>query len=226
MSSVTDAYQTFERGTPAGDVLFRLYGGKKAMPSMVDPVLLRRARANKERRELAEANKPVPIPKSRAHISVPRNMGKPSVADDSAPRRHVYLPMRPGRKPQAASKDIVIGIERDREAQPAPVMRHITDADKDKLVEFMQYNGEKPPTPPPAPKPRTPPRPKTELENLRELFAEISQEVDERKEFMDQMRELGKSKQYEKQIKLEVGERVQQLRRLDAMIREEEQALR
>eukprot|EP01062_Namystynia_karyoxenos_P075152 TRINITY_DN7234_c0_g1_i1.p1 TRINITY_DN7234_c0_g1~~TRINITY_DN7234_c0_g1_i1.p1 ORF type:complete len:262 (+),score=101.88 TRINITY_DN7234_c0_g1_i1:95-787(+) len=224
-AGAVEAYRTFERGTPAGDALFRLYGGKKQMYSTVDEELLRRARELRLQREREAAGpKPKVQPKSRARVAVPRPTGRVGRADDSQASGYSFLPARPGKRLEPASRADLFAIQAERAAQPAPPRRHISEQDKDRLVQFMAHNGERPPSPPELPpvkpKPRQPP---TELESLRELFAEVEQEVQERREFLADMRRAGQGKKYEAQIKAEVAERVQQLRSIDRMIREEEE---
>eukprot|EP01065_Artemidia_motanka_P016014 TRINITY_DN19735_c0_g2_i1.p1 TRINITY_DN19735_c0_g2~~TRINITY_DN19735_c0_g2_i1.p1 ORF type:complete len:243 (+),score=82.26 TRINITY_DN19735_c0_g2_i1:44-730(+) len=224
--AVEDAHLVFERGTPAGDALYRLYGGKKAMPSTVNPAMLRRAQQNRLQREReAAVPKPKQQPRSRAHIPVPRQVGRPSGASDAQPAGYSFLPPRPGRR--AVTSEHKLALEAEIAAQPAPTRRFISDADKDRLVEHMQYNGEKPPSPPALPAlPPPPSPPKSDLQSLKELFDEVQREIEDRKEFLSEMRSLGKAKPHEAQIKSEMAERVRQLRRIDALIKDEENSIR
>jgi len=54
------------------------------------------------------------------------------------------------------------------------------------------------------------------------LYREVTKEIDERWEFLEQMRAVGKGETHRVRVEGEIGERVRQLKRLDEMIRAEE----
>ncbi len=102
------------------------------------------------------------------------------------------------------------------------------DAEKARLQRRMELHGKE--TPPP---PRrlsemardgrelepTPPRRKTRVQEMEEMFSAIVGEIEEREEFLAEMRELGRAERYEREIAAEVAERVNQLKGLDEALR-------
>ncbi len=65
----------------------------------------------------------------------------------------------------------------------------------------------------------TPPRRKTRVQEMEEMFSAIVGEIEEREEFLAEMRELGRAERYEREIAAEVAERVNQLKGLDEALR-------
>ena len=102
------------------------------------------------------------------------------------------------------------------------------DAEKARLQRRMELHG-KETLPPPrrlsemardgrAPSP-PPPRRKTRVQEMEEMFSAIVGEIEEREEFLAEMRELGRAERYEREIAAEVAERVNQLKGLDEALR-------
>ena len=65
----------------------------------------------------------------------------------------------------------------------------------------------------------TPPMRKTRVQEMEEMFSAIVGEIEEREEFLAEMRELGRAERYEREIAAEVAERVNQLKGLDEALR-------
>ena len=65
----------------------------------------------------------------------------------------------------------------------------------------------------------TPPRRKTRVQEMEEMFSAIVGEIEEREEFLAEMRELGRAERYEREIAAEVAARVNQLKGLDEALR-------
>lgn len=131
-----DAANSFGRGTPAGNAIFRLYN-KKNMDSTLDPELLARLQKMRKEREEAEASmvKPKVIPKSQAPINVPK-FGRR--ASPSAEQIALMKLERMGHRKRLED------IQEDVAAQPGPAIPcpakpAITDADKDRLVQIFQF---------------------------------------------------------------------------------------
>ena len=81
--------------------------------------------------------------------------------------------------------------------------------------------------PPPPPRRRTG-ETETEvqqIETLRAMFDDVANEIEEREVFMNEMRAAGAGRKHEHSVKAEIAERVSQLRRIDAMIRDLEASI-
>lgn len=104
---------------------------------------------------------------------------------------------------------------------PAPKGPLLDDKEKERFARLREFNGKLPETKPRAPLP-PPPKELTELEVLEEMFARVSAEIEEREGFLADMREAGRAKAYEGQMKSEISVRVKQLKLLDARIHEAE----
>eukprot|EP01006_Ploeotia_vitrea_P027734 TRINITY_DN60507_c0_g1_i1.p1 TRINITY_DN60507_c0_g1~~TRINITY_DN60507_c0_g1_i1.p1 ORF type:complete len:255 (-),score=32.50 TRINITY_DN60507_c0_g1_i1:413-1132(-) len=204
-----DSYMAFGRGTPAGDAIFKLYY-KPQKPSTYDPEIAKLLAEQRKKRELMSAPPPKVIPKSRAHVNVPKPGRRRYSAGDFR-----ALPSRFNRKQQAT-------IEAEqREAGPLPPLpekKHISEADKQRLQLLMQHNGKIPEAPPPKPKPKPKELPKY---STKEMFDMVLAEINEREEFLREMRELGRT-DHDAKLKREIAQRVAELRRLDKLLREEE----
>eukprot|EP01012_Entosiphon_sulcatum_P040366 TRINITY_DN5400_c0_g1_i1.p1 TRINITY_DN5400_c0_g1~~TRINITY_DN5400_c0_g1_i1.p1 ORF type:complete len:221 (-),score=40.51 TRINITY_DN5400_c0_g1_i1:145-807(-) len=214
---MSDAYKSFGRGTPAGDAIFKLYH-KPTAPSTFDAELAKRLEEARIKRE-AEANpKPKVVPKSRAHVNVPKPTGRPSHVDVDVRVRPMYH--RPGRKPLSKIEEEVRALT----TQPLPALppkKHISAEDKLRLQRVMEFNGDVPEVPEP-PKPKPKPVPTAPQLSPRALFDAIVEEIDERKAFLLEMR-AGGNRDHEARIKLEISQRVAELKRLDKIIRDDEE---
>ena len=214
-----EAYKTFDRGTPAGRKLYNLYN-KKSMDSTLDPELLARLQKMRKQREEEEARtvKPKAVPKSRAHVNVPQ-MGR--VRSSSAARP---MQMRGGRK----RADIIEMELRQQAPEPAPAPSKplVTEKDKERLRQIMEY-GEALPEPsslPPAPR-RAPP-------TMRQIklgrFEELANEIGERREFLDDLRhgDMARTKapaerqDAERRIVVEIEDRVAEMKEIDRWLKD------
>ncbi len=153
--------------------------------------------------------KPKVIPKSRAHVDVPSFIP----AREEGPA----LPSCPGRRPQATISKIV-----EAEVPPSPpkpARPAITEKEKDRLAHRMAF-GEDPPLPPPKRVALIPPYdPDPERTQLEAMFDEVRREIRERKEFLEEMRRLGKADKFEPKLQLEIQDRIREMKRLDADIK-------
>jgi len=87
-----------------------------------------------------------------------------------------------------------------------------TDKDKEKFANMMAYGMDLDPTATKA-RPRTPsPLPP---EEERDRFAELADEIHERKEFLDKMIALGKGKDYKTLIQTEISQRIREMEEID-----------
>lgn len=105
---------------------------------------------------------------------------------------------------------------RDNDAEKARLQRHMELHGKEtlppprRLSEMARDGRELEPTPP---------RRKTRVQEMEEMFSAIVGEIEEREEFLAEMRELGRADRYEREIAAEVAERVNQLKGLDEALR-------
>ncbi|EPY28242.1 hypothetical protein STCU_05230 [Strigomonas culicis] len=131
----------FGRGTPAGDAIYRAYH-HPTKPSTLDPELAARlARMREERqREEAARIKVKPIPKSQAPINAPRvGQGKRATAEQIAQWRLSQIPHRKAQTQIEAELRV-------HPPQPSPTYKRapMTEAEKDRLAEVMQFGQELP----------------------------------------------------------------------------------
>lgn len=106
---------------------------------------------------------------------------------------------------------------------PAPKGPLLDDKEKERFARLREFNGKLPEDKPRAPPP-PPPRERTELEVLEDMFARVTSEIQEREGFLADMRDAGRAKAYEGQMKSEISVRVKQLKLLDTRIKEAEAA--
>lgn len=175
-----EAYKPFERGTPAGDAIFRLYH-RKNMDSTLDPDLLAHLQKLRREREKAEllAVKPPLVPKSRAHVTVPK-VGSRRAQSCSDP--HARLNAYGHKKKEATIRKEV--SEQPPVEPPQLTKPAITEEDKMHFQQYMEYDGEIP-QPRVAAQPQAPP---SEYEVYESRFDELTREVAERKAFISDMK--------------------------------------
>mmetsp|Transcript_23619 Transcript_23619/g.60269 ORF Transcript_23619/g.60269 Transcript_23619/m.60269 type:complete len:117 (+) Transcript_23619:355-705(+) len=111
------------------------------------------------------------------------------------------------------------GYERDMYSGGGRVIDR--DRQKTELQDRMTY-GRNAPTrvtsgdaPPAQPAPR--PKPQSEAASL---HAQVSAEIEERNQFLDSMRKMGRGEEHEHTIKAQVAERMEELGKLERMMRE------
>lgn len=217
---MVDTATAFGRGTAAGNLLHKLYH-KPSKPSTFDAELAARLAHMRELREAEENPKPKVIPKSRAKVKVPRMTGRrPRVNADEIPTCSAYY--RPNRKPEYV-------IKAEMEAEPTfrlpPInQKHIGPKEKERFAQWMEFDGDIPQVPPPRQRPPTPP-PQPDLD-VKELFDAIVDEIQERKDFLEEMRSLGRGLEVEAKIKQEISQRVVELKKLDRIIKAEPKSLK
>jgi hypothetical protein len=217
-----EAYKTFDRGTAAGRMLYNLYN-KKSMDSTLDPDLLARLQKMRAEREQAESmmTKDKAVPKSRAHVNVPKFGRRSSSAatGDRAPP----MPYGGRRKQDTIQREV---RQQPVEQPPQPSRPCITEGDKERLRQIMEYGQALPaPSNMPAPAPRRAP-------TLRELkldrFEELAEEIAERKEFLADLREgdLSKTKApaerqaMERRVVVEIQDRVTEMKTIDQWLKD------
>ena len=171
-----DAYKTFERGTPAGNMLYKLYNGKKKMDSTLDKALLARLQEQRKRNAAIETPIVKAVPKSRARVNVPRPTGFCAASDIHHCGR--APPPRAGRRRQNESVAELKAREVEMAVVPPPQRKLLGDAAKESLQKYMEHEGHLPPLP--APKP--PPRPfrevkQEEIDALRTEFSEVQDDL-------------------------------------------------
>jgi hypothetical protein len=89
----------------------------------------------------------------------------------------------------------------------------------DTAQKMMEYRGKLPVEPPqPA---YVPMRAREPQDEFRARIGEIVDEIEEREQFLEEMRELGQGKQYEARIRGEIGEFLRELRQLEKLLGED-----
>ncbi|GAQ80529.1 hypothetical protein KFL_000560190 [Klebsormidium nitens] len=222
-AALVAAWQMVDRSTLVGRALFALYNGdlsgKKAGNKYSD-----RNRVSIEKRAAAiadgrltpglsgkENEAAAPIAKKPV-VRVPKVGVKKQVAPKVLPP--------PGRK---QAETIKLEQELDRAANPIVLPRPkgplLDDAEKLRLQRMFEFNGKLSEDTLDAPAPVRPPPPRRgSVEEKEALFQEIMDEIQEREAFLRDMAELGRGKEFEGKIRIEIKERLAQLKKLDEHI--------
>lgn len=133
---MVEAAYVFGRGNPAGAAIYKCYN-VPSKPSTLDPRLAAILAKNRQEREAMEAAMfhPKPIPKSKAPIH------KPRVGCGRAPTREEIAQWRLSRIPHRRREDVIKEEMKKRGKPSAPVYtrKEITEAEKDRLADIMQY---------------------------------------------------------------------------------------
>ena len=224
-----DPANQFGRGTPAGKAIYRLYN-KKSMDSTLDPELLARLqKMRKEKDDEAKQNtQPKPLPKSRAHVNVP----KPLQCNGPTPEQIALhkLAQMGHRKRESIIRACV--SSEPAALPPAPARPAITDADKERLCQIMEYGEELKS----AAGASTGASGKTasymrggSTEDVFERrFDELTNEIAERKQFLAEMRApnstLGgknpaERRTTEQRLMIEISDRISEMKEIDEKIR-------
>lgn len=136
-----DAANQFGRGTPAGNAIYRLYH-KKTMDSTLDPELLARVQKMRQEKEAMEAP-PKPIPKSQAHVNVPKyGRRAPPSAEQIATAKLNAI----GHRKRGQDIQEEVRAQGPPPPLPAPAKPSITDAEKEKLVQIFAFGAALPGT--------------------------------------------------------------------------------
>jgi hypothetical protein len=221
-----ESYKTFERGTAAGNKLYNLYN-KKNMDSTLDRDLLERLqRMRKEKDDAAKlAVAPAVVPKSRAHVEVPKFGPGARRASSLVAPRHQGNGGGAGKK----REDVISAAQRREAPAPAPAARKgITAKDKLRLQHIMEF-GEALPEPG-AGSPRHAALPPSERERRVKHFGALAAEVAERREFLDEMKgpnaaampccaTVTEKRNTQRRITGEIEDRVDEMRALDEWLR-------
>lgn len=209
----------FDRGTPAGNLVYNLYN-KKNMDSTLDPELLARVKKFREEKEQQEKPKVKPIPKSRAHVNVPKPRGPTYSAEQIALAKLSSVGAR------RRAGDILRAQAEETTTLTIPEKPLLGEGEKMKLQHVMEY-GELPQ--PPRAIPDDLPRPSP----LTIRFEELKREVTERREFLQRLQAdrlasgptklCGDMDKHEKKLletKLlrEIEEYLEEMRRVDKML--------
>ena len=200
------------------------------MDSTLDPELLARLQKYREQEKAKQQPKVKPVPKSRAHVNVPKPSG-PKMSDDERSMRIAEWKLaRCGSK----KKEAVIALER-AEAEPIEPPTYsrpaITDDDKLKLQQVMEFGK--------AIEPRVAStaadyedRPRRNLDQ--ERFDELIGELADRKQFLKELQgerladgkamlcanyDKNERRLLEQKILSEIQERVDEMKILDKRLR-------
>ena len=197
-------------GTPAGNALFRLYGGRRAQNAGNQFSAHNMAR-------LATMPPAAPkmeaLPQTRKKVSVPRPTGRRDTGEiDDIPRMRRY---------NFTGKKSVATIEMEQASAepvvpPRPSGPLLDDREKERCAALMRFRGK---LPEPIPR-KVKRRNRTEREELEAMFASIQAEIDEREAWLAEMavHDVARAAKYQSQIQGEVQTRVAELKRIDAML--------
>jgi len=232
-SSGRPVWDAFERGSPAGRALFKLYDGDCAGKKIGNRISQKNSDAH--RRMLAEG-KLVPkkvdpskwgrreVQHVEPKVSYPIVYGAPAEVD------RFENPGRPGYGGGKRKEDIIkitnkiLDLEIQAQPIPEPSRPLIGEVEKNRYARHLEFNGA-------APADITiesikeknakkqPRKPLTRLEELEKLFDDITTEIEDRHKFLADMEAMGMKEKYEKQTMQEVSQRITQLQKLDTEIK-------
>jgi hypothetical protein len=232
--SSTGDYRVFERGTPAGNILHKLYT-KRTCESTLDPELLKKLeRYRKQKAEEVAPPKPKVVPKSQAHVDIPMysvygGRGKEMVDDRglqimySAPSTMARVSSKPHRRTESAIRRAE--ARAPVQEPPAPARPAITDKDKTRLQQICEF-GAPLPGPGASAQLRLPPVTPRERERTlkKKRFDEVRAEVGARRAFLQSLDEEGTAKAAEKrarkhQVTLELQDLLAEMKEIDEWLR-------
>jgi len=159
----------------------------------------------------------------RPQVSYPK-FGKQRPASSSAPIHHI-----PRRKPaEVILTELEEEKQRQKEARPPPPKGPLLDsAEKERLALAMRYRGKLPKASPEeleeAARHRGVRRnaPRTEREEVQALFDAVMYEIEERRAFLADLEQAGALKRdHVHQVRAEIQTRVDDLNKLDRMLRD------
>ena len=230
------------RGTAAGRAVFNLYsgdnGGKQygafandfnRLQMRVSDPATRRAPPEVEEAVKKETAIASAARATHARVRRPTNFtGAPPLTDAEATRASFEKSKarRPGVRPKALSDLENAARREEAPVPPAPARRLICEQGKLRFQRLREFSGRLPEEQPEnARDGRALVRVKkkeTALDVAETLFGQVAREIEERDEFLAEMRAAGIGARYETAIRAEIAERVRVLRRLDGTIRSEE----
>lgn len=226
--SVPDVFISPHRDTPAGKALFKLYNGNQAGKSAGTAFHQR----NKQQhdKKLATGWAPPSLEPTKPEIQRPKvnypSFGhyRPGEDEMNAAR----LRRIPHRKPGSEIlKELQEEAEERRRAPPPMPKGPLLDAaEKDRLAEMMRWHGKPPEKPTPEQQEEARrhrgvrDKPKSEREEVQQMFDQVMQEVEERQEFLADLQAAGGLKEdHINQVRLEIAVRIQDMQRLDRMLK-------
>ncbi|KAL6763453.1 hypothetical protein V8C86DRAFT_2495332 [Haematococcus lacustris] len=222
----SEAWRVLGRDSPAGAALYKLYGGDCKGKNVGQEF----HKQNKARHEAAVAAGWTP-PVKEAATPVPRPTVSYPKFGTKQPTKVPALHSIPRRKP---AEQILREMDQERDqlrsAQHRPPGPLLDAAEKERCALLMQHRGKLPAAAVAgtsgarsqsagAPQPRRP-APKSEAEELQSLFSQVLQEIEERKAFLADLESYGALKRdVQQQVRVEIKQRVEELQKLDAMIK-------
>ena len=225
-----DAYRTFERGTPAGNLLYKLYN-KKTVESTLDRELLSRLQAQRRIREAKEQPKIKPTPKSKAHVNVPRPSYRRSDGELDTYRR--MGPLRGGKKGVVVMQQELKLRQAELEVERPPARKLIGDKEKERFA--IKQSGLELPSAdclPPIAAPRVVRPSKSDkrrkaIKKLESEFDSLNLELEQNQTILQQMTlKPARSRKQEAGLRSTVADITTHMRRIDELIKEEEAILR
>ncbi|CAG9467240.1 unnamed protein product [Pedinophyceae sp. YPF-701] len=219
-------HELLGRGNPAGKLLYALYGRDDAKNAGQD---FNARNRKKHQQKLESGWTPPPVDHSRSRSDVcpmtKVNVRVPKFGRRAPDSAADLLAKYKGKKTVDAireQQEIEKVLDKSR-GPPLARGKLLDDREKARLAKFMEYNG-KPPREPTQrelelqARQRAALRPRTEREELEEMFAKVVREIDERKAFLDDMARQGRYNEFAGTIRGEIAERVREMSRIDQML--------
>ncbi|KAJ7565382.1 hypothetical protein O6H91_02G058300 [Diphasiastrum complanatum] len=221
-SRAAPIWNTTGRGTAAGHALFRLYNGFAAAKNMGNHYslqnrinMLRGLSFNHCSTPPGLLSKVQPKPT----LKVPQFSRQ--ISRERVPRSHQS---RGKRKATIILKQLKEDMT-NLELPPAPAKPPLDDKEKERLQRLFEWSGRGHKEEDLAPKVFRSSQgakvqgSKEEKEHLLDL---IAKEIEEREEFLKDMQKLGRTDAYQNQIRMEIQDRIKQMKKLDKLITQDE----
>ena len=225
MPATKDVHKLFDRATPAGAALYALYNAEENESRTVGNAFSRRNAAMIAKQRVRRAGQP-PEPEPEKEV-LPgslesRQVRVPKVGRRRATRGVYHGPARPSKKPAdqiigelVAGRESIISANQ-LEAQRVAVKTVDRDVEKRRLAKVNEMHGTdvkqmEQQIRVDARKAKA----KSAADVIEDEFNQVMAEIEERHDFLAQMKALGKAENYDKQIKQEISERVAKMKVID-----------
>ncbi|CAH8641993.1 unnamed protein product [Dicrocoelium dendriticum] len=175
------------------------------------------------------------IATSESFASKPRNQGRAPQRDvaQKVPRKAKLKSSRPGIRPKHVIQAM---LDQSLGYKPPPVPKTAGQAEKLRLAHLMTYGEVQKPRHPAEINPQNGrfaylrrriegtkklAKDVTGEPNEEDRFSELTREVKERRQFLDQMRVMGKEQQYKNQVETEISQLIHEMEQIDLKLSSE-----
>lgn len=216
-----EPWKLLGRDNPAGRALFNLYNGDLAGKGVGNKYSQRNKKVHEKNVAAGYTPPPLVKPKvkvEKTEVPVPKFVKKMEFSAEA--RLEARLPHRkPGQAILTEMKE-----EADKQwQQPMPVPKGplLDEAEKERCAALMRYRGKVPEVSEEEMAAARRPRPKSERQELQDMFDSVLLEIEERRAFLAELEKHGALQQDKaRMVQVEIKERVAEMQKIDRMIRE------